>query len=312
MATYDVPPDNTLNQEKYDFNYRTFPNDIGSEGTINNHYMVININVRDKINVKAFGFEGTISGTQYSDYIKRNGSALSTFRTTNELSKTDALRFNIDPTYRSKDNQPLGIFGNVVEMAVVPRFTRRIVESIAIFMPSTLNFVNRHEYSDIRLVEEAANLIGYTPPSVGVKIAQLGQHPVNPLTEVLYKTTPQRNFIFEFLMAPSNEKESVALKQIYDVLRFHAAPEFTSISLWGPTVPFYKSPSEFDITFFKAGKENTKIPRINTCVLEQIDMDYAPTGAYATFSNGYPVSARMTLQFRELEIVSKLRVAQGF
>jgi hypothetical protein len=112
----------------------------------------------------------------------------------------------------------------------------------------------------------------------------------------------------EILMAPKNEQESITVKNIIDTFRFHAAPELDNI---GP-IPIFVPPAEFDITFYHKGKENTKIPRINTCALEQIEVDYAPTGVYSTFANGHPVAIRLSLAWRELEILHKERVAQGF
>ena len=151
--------------------------------------------------------------------------------------------------------------------------------------------------------------------------------PLNPKTEVLFTNTSQREFVFEFLFSPSSVKESESLENIIRTLRFHAAPELLGTNTQtdkGPVANFvgegtaaaksffFVPPSEFDITFYHQGKENTHIPRINTCVLQRIDVGYSPLGVWSTFSNGYPVSVRMMLHFREVEITHKLRVMQGF
>lgn len=138
--------------------------------------------------------------------------------------------------------------------------------------------------------------------------------PINPKVEVLFTNTFQREFVFDFLFSPSTEKESQDIENIIRTIRFHAAPE-TQPDLMNSF--FWIPPSEFDITFYyknESGEvqENTKIPRINTCVLKQIDVSYSPTGAYSTFSNGHPVQIRMQLRFIETEVVHKLRVMQGF
>ena len=70
---------------------------------------------------------------------------------------------------------------------------------------------------------------------------------------------------------------------------------------------FRSPPSEFDIDFLVDGQINDKIHQIGTCVLTNINVDYAPNG-WSTFSNGMPTSVRMTLQFMETEIVTKQRV----
>ena len=62
------------------------------------------------------------------------------------------------------------------------------------------------------------------------------------------------------------------------------------------------------------GIENPNIPKISTCVLESIFTDYAPNGfsAYEVpgqlaerGGTGMPVAIRLTLQFRETEIMTK-------
>jgi hypothetical protein len=109
-------------------------------------------------------------------------------------------------------------------------------------------------------------------------------------------------------MAPKNENESLTIKNIIDTMRYHSAPEISNVGI----IPTFIAPAEFDITFYHKGKQNNNIPRINTCALEQIEVDYAPTGVYSTFSNGHAVAIRLSLAFRELEILHKQRVSQGF
>jgi hypothetical protein len=144
---------------------------------------------------------------------------------------------------------------------------------------------------------------------VGVASAMTG-YPINPRVEILFSNTDQRQFAFEVMMAPHNREESIAVREIVKALRFYSAPELTT-DVTG-FIPLYIPPAEFDITFFTRGIENTNIPRINTCVLERIEVDYAPTGVYATFSNGHPVAVRLSMGFREIEPLHKLRILQGF
>jgi hypothetical protein len=155
----------------------------------------------------------------------------------------------------------------------------------------------------------AGNLIDGAGQLVG-NVSKIAGTPINPKVEVLFANTETRKFAFDFLFAPANEKESEIVQQIIRTLRFHAAPELRASS--GLASFFFIPPSEFDITFFHRGVENRAIPRINTCVLEQVDVSYSPGGTYSTFYNGHPVVIRMMLHFREVEVPHKLRVLQGF
>lgn len=310
---WDLPNDRTLTQSRYDFTSRVFPTNLNELG----HYMVININVQNR-----------------STYQSINGQTLFT-RLPSQLSKTDALRYNIDQGYVDAGGRQLNQ-GKWIR----PRFTRRIAESIALWTPHTMQYVQRNDYADISLTNLAGRVaqttintglgfvggvIGAVNTSLGNAIigagdvlidgmqiaaegASLAGMPINPKVEYLFRTTDQRAYLFDFLFAPESREDSQAMDQIIRTLRFHAAPEIDT-GTYGFT---YTPPSEFDITFYHKGQENLGIPRVNTCILEQIDLDYAPAGVWATFSNGYPVACRMQLRFRETEVLSKLRVAQGF
>lgn len=340
----------TPNLSEYNFNYRVFPEDLGT--SYNSHYMVININIP----VNSSGQKRT----NLSDLPNDTGIAIGDPST--EWSKVDKLRFGVGS----------GQFGGVKFSSnpidtnyALSRGTRRIKEAIAIHMPTPMIYNSSHIFEEISLTAIAGQIgklgAGAIGGALGTIIARsvqgglnagsalrglygLGQQiigtastlmgsPINPRVEVLFSHTPQRQFTFEILMAPRNENESRTMKSIVNTLRYHAAPEIgnslTIGSILGPLsptlastanslgisnvgIPTFIPPAEFDITFYHNGVENTNIPRINTCVLERIEVDYAPTGVYSTFRNGHPVTARLSLAFRETEILHKQRIAQGF
>lgn len=307
--------DNTLGQSEYDFRYRVFPEDLNNDYI--GHYMIININV------PVFASSGE-ARTSYG------GNAFGQNILENEYSKVDTLRFgnaeNVGGTspitgYNALRSEPLAI----------PRYTRRIKESIAMFMPNPVTFNTVNEFQEISLTGLGAGLATQTAGLVGGlfggelggrlaggladatgkvigQVSSLAGYPINPRVEVMFSKTNLRQFVFEFLMSPRNEQESENMKAIIRTLRYHSAPELDSATAGFTWIP----PAEFDITFYNKGKENTNIPRINTCVLDRIEVDYAPQGVYSTFSNGHPVAARLSLGMREIEVVHKRRVLQGF
>ena len=308
-----------LGQSKYDFQYLVFPNDLGKED--NSHYMIININVPIK----------NTSVTPAGRYID------SSIFLAGDKSKVDTLRYPgiADPTFLSG----IGGGGNGDRTAFsIPRRTRRITKSIALHMPSPLVYNTHNAYEEISLsalagklgttalgaifgagggaltsiqkaIDVAAGALKVTDAlgRVASTTSKLLQSPINPAVEILFANTLVRQFTFEVLMAPRNEKESINMHTIIKTLRFHGAPEISDVSSL-----FWIPPAEFDITFFHRGVENMNILRINTCLLERIEVDYAPTGVYSTFRNGHPVAARLSMGFRELEPIHKKRVLQGF
>ena len=321
-----------LPQNRYNFQYLTFPGDLGTD--YSDHYMVININV-----------PVSTTGGLVSSFSNLPASLTGTILE-NTFSKVDSLRFGQQAGFAATPTSgPLigsssinvSDVGSLNQSATIrQRSTRRIAQSIALYMPNTVVYNTQNAYEDISLTallgsmitgaaggvlkasaaagRSAGGAVGTALGFLGAfgdagragQVARLAGYPINPRIEVVYANTLQRQFVFEFLLAPRNESESVAVRSIIKTLRFHADPEVA----YGGFVLI--PPSEFDITFFHKGKENLNIPRINTCVLERIETDYAPTGIYSTFSTGQPVAVRLSLGFREVEISHKLRVAQDF
>jgi hypothetical protein len=273
-------------QSVYDFTSRIFPDDLGQEDMA--HYMIININVPTKT-----------SGGGESKGRLPNGSFLTGAE---GLSKVDRLRFGGNGQLNIGGDAEIpnfliggpGGFGtllpegttfgdipgfNVAQDFIAPqRRTTRIKESIALHMPNGgLVYTEENKYEEVSMT---AVLTGAISTAVG---------------------------LIPGAASPFNsEKEVQSVKSIIRTLRYYAAPEIT---LGGFA---FVPPADFDITFFQAGKENTNLPRINTCVLDRIDVDYSPEQSYSTFANGHPVAVRLSLGFREVEILHKERVLQGF
>jgi hypothetical protein len=134
---------------------------------------------------------------------------------------------------------------------------------------------------------------------------------INPMMEVIYTKPNFRHFRFDFLLYPRSKSESRSLQDLIRRMRFHHAPEIFKESKGFFLVP----PSTFDIKFYYNGQENINIDPISTCVLTDIDVDYAPQGwsAYEELNNdsvslggtGMPVGLRLTLQFKETEYMTK-------
>ncbi len=130
----------------------------------------------------------------------------------------------------------------------------------------------------------------------------------NPQVEILYQKTGHREFMFDFKMSARSEAEAAAIRKIIKEFKFHSAPEL----LKGSSGRFFIPPAEFDIKFFYNGKENTNIHKISSCVLVGIDVNYAAAGQWTTFADGMPVDISMQLRFKELELMHKGRIEEGY
>ena len=136
---------------------------------------------------------------------------------------------------------------------------------------------------------------------------------INPQVQVLFKAVELRTFQFEFLFTPYSQEEAANVRDIIKAFKFHAAPEIgkpTGSDNPGNAI-FFVVPSSFLIDYQFNGESNESINKIGECVLETVTVDYATNG-WVTFEDGSPVQTRMTLQFKEIEIVDKTKVQQGF
>jgi hypothetical protein len=159
------------------------------------------------------------------------------------------------------------------------------------------------------IIDAAGSTLGATNTARVAGAALLGAVR-NPMLEMIYSSPNFRTFQFDFSFYPRDEKEALEVQKIIERLKFHQAPEFRK-----ETQGFLIPPSEFDIRFYYGGSQNPNIPKIATCVLTSMDINYAPNG-FAAYEvpgesqaslgrTGMPVAIQMNLQFTEKTYLTK-------
>lgn len=133
---------------------------------------------------------------------------------------------------------------------------------------------------------------------------------LNPQMQVIFSSVGFRTFQFDFTLTPYSQEEAIQIKKIVEAFKMAGAPEIQKNPIFGQGM-FFKVPDRFQIRFLYNGRRNENVHRIAECVLENIAVDYAPMG-WATFGDGNPVQTKLTLQFKEVEIIDKTRIKQGF
>jgi hypothetical protein len=335
---------NNLVGSGYQSNTLKYPIDLGSYDK--GHYMVIHINEQIKTS-----YIGPASADVPSIFTNRQNLNKSIGGT--GIGGLNSFSSSAD-AITQKATQILGsaqgvISGSSYRPMLDVRTIRRTTDTIALYMPDTLNFTHNQGYSDVKMggglfgaagsVLEAAK--GSTSPQdfldkIGNNASpfllkglasfagELGNAAfagafgfvTNPALEVLYSSPALRSFRFDFMFYPRSHKEGVEVQNILNRLRFHQAPELLGSQNVGGVGGFFMvPPSEFDIKFYYNGSENPNIPKISTCALETLDIDYAPNG-FSTYEvpseqtatkggTGMPVGIRLSLQFKELEMLTK-------
>jgi hypothetical protein len=134
---------------------------------------------------------------------------------------------------------------------------------------------------------------------------------INPQMQVLFQGLDFRRFQFDFTMTPYSVEEAKMIKDIIFQFKYASAPEINRNGVFGSQGMYFKVPDMFDIQFYYNGKINENVHKITRCVLENVSVDYAPIG-WATYDGGEPVQIKLTLQFKEIEIVDKTRIKEGY
>ena len=131
---------------------------------------------------------------------------------------------------------------------------------------------------------------------------------VNPQMELMFKKIDFRTFQFHFVFTPKSRDEALTVQNIIKTFRLHAAPEIDYGTAGGR---YFIVPSVFEIEVFFDGQPNKAVSRIATCALETIRVDYAQHG-WVTHDDGMPVQTHMTLQFKEMDLMTKDKINAGY
>jgi len=150
-----------------------------------------------------------------------------------------------------------------------------------------------------------ANLGLTSGPNAGAVSAATGLA-ANPRKEQVFKGVDFRTFQFDYQFFPRDPKEAENVLRIIKAFKLHMHPEFKDSNKF-----LYIYPSEFDISYYTNGKENTNIHRHTSCVLTELNVNYTPNATFTAFENGMPTQINVTMSFRELSLMDKDKIVEG-
>ena len=336
-----------VNRDPLSVSTLSYPMDV-QQNFQNGHYMLFYVNVQDKTK---YTYAPTKS-TKISDYATIKGESNNEAR----YQKLNDIKKGV-----SKQNKDVSAFlrqgkagkSSETKKGVSALFnnTRRISDSIALYLPPNVEDNTTAGYNDFRtgiagyLATAGVNMSQMTDAETLAKslVASSGQlldkaakkavselaevalgsegseqlinkafgQADNPYMEVLFDAMALRTFTYNFTFAPRNDQEAFEVQRIIQLFRFHMAPE-----LQGSQSRFLTLPSQFDIHYMFLSKdgvasENNFYNRIATCVLQNCAVNYTPNGV-KSFEDGGPTQTIMTLTFKEVELLTKDRIADGY
>lgn len=130
---------------------------------------------------------------------------------------------------------------------------------------------------------------------------------VNPKKEQVFKQVDFRTFTFSYQFFPRSPEEAQSVRDIIKQFKLHMHPEYLDSGQF-----LYIFPSEFDIIYYTDKKENLNLHRHTSCVLTDMNVSYAPQGTFNAFAGGMPSQINMQLTFRELSLLTKQDIDNGY
>ena len=131
--------------------------------------------------------------------------------------------------------------------------------------------------------------------------------------ELAFKGIDKRTFQYDFKMVPKSEEEANEIRSIIFAFKSNMLPEFLGSDRGGRSLVV---PNTFDIEYMWNGAENQFLHRISTCFLETMDVTYGgdtyKTHAGVNGDGAPPIETTMSLTFKEIELITRERVHEGF
>jgi hypothetical protein len=197
--------------------------------------------------------------------------------------------------------------------------TKRPVAAISLYIPDTMAFTYSAQYGQLSLVDAASQLpkvlggkaVGAVASIInsgpGRLLAKGAGFAFNPQQQLLFDGIDFRTYQMAFTFTPYSKKEAETVGKIIRLLKMHAAPRLAE----GSAGMFFVPPSTFNLEFLFNGKENPNVGKVAESVIESIDVNYSPNG-FSTFGDGAPVQTTVTINFKEIELITREKIEKGY
>jgi hypothetical protein len=133
----------------------------------------------------------------------------------------------------------------------------------------------------------------------------------NPQLQMIYKGLDFRRFSLAFTFTPKSRAEAELINNIVYQFKYYSAPSFQRGKSLSNDSMFLIPPAIFNVKFMVKGIENKYLPKYTDCVLEDVNVNYAPNG-WAAHTDGAPIQTQLSLSFKEIEVVDKNRLSTGY
>ena len=236
-----------------------------------------------------------------------------------------------------------GKYGNSNSIQLTRKATTRISTQIALYMPPSLSVSYNSKYGDQEIGVLAASGAGVIDAFAGrgganfntalkgaldnlgkgvetglmaavdavapgaTALLALEKGAIRtPKMELMFEGIGRREFSFEFTFIPKDVEEARTIEKIVKQFKFHMASNYTDTTFREMEIPSF-----FNIRYMYRADENPHLNKISTCALENMDVSYG-ADKFVAYEGGVPQTTKISLKFKEMEIITKKQISEGF
>ena len=126
-----------------------------------------------------------------------------------------------------------------------------------------------------------------------------------PKMELMFEGIGRRRFSYEFTFIPKDADEAKTIKEIVKQFKFHMASNYSDTTFREMEIPSF-----FNIVYKYQNADNPFLNKISTCALEKMDVSYGGD-RFVSYEGGVPQTTKISLNFVEMEIITKSAIAAG-
>lgn len=188
---------------------------------------------------------------------------------------------------------------------------------IELYMPENLNFSYDAQYNSLSLIEAAASIPLVRKLASGINsimqnnaaklVLNRAGYVFNPQQQLLFEGIDFRTYQMSFTFSPVSREEAAMVGKIIREFRRYAAPSIVREAAG----MFFVPPAIFDVQFRFNGQENKNLNKIEKSVITNIEVNYSPNG-WAAHNDGAPVQTTMTISFKEIALIDRAKIEEGF
>jgi hypothetical protein len=126
-----------------------------------------------------------------------------------------------------------------------------------------------------------------------------------PKMELMFEGIGRREFSYEFTFIPKDADEAKTIEDIVYEFKYHMASNYTDTTFREMEIPSF-----FNILYKYKNADNDYLNKISTCALEGLDVSYGGD-RFVSYEGGVPQTTKISLKFKELEIITKSAIEAG-